>query len=385
MGIRGHFDEGFGGDTLIGSYFNGVFAEQPHIYPNRLAGFPERNHFMVNAVNWLYTRLTVNGEMLDLARSSVLEFVRKLDLRTGILTRSFIWEVKDSGHLRVTFSRFLSMAQSRLGCQRIELEPLDFSDAVTLVLGLDFTPPHEAAGRNLWTGLQRGTRAGVTAIMAETLGSRQKVLSAFRYRSSHDPLSSNEMAIEGDEGKFAGVRLEFALTKGTPLTIDKLTAHDVARECGSGAEEFWSRALDRADALLNTTFDKELTRHAAYWDEVWKRFDITIDGDPANEQGTRYCIFQMLSTYHGVDPRLNVGAKGLTGEVYGGLTFWDTETYCLPFYIFTNPAAARNLLCFRYNTLPQAKERARQLDCEGARYPMTTIDGTEACLASRRS
>ncbi|MDD5348570.1 MAG: glycosyl hydrolase family 65 protein [Chthoniobacteraceae bacterium] len=378
MGIRGHFDEGFGGSSLVGSYFNGVFEETPHIYPNRLAGFPERNHFMVNAVNWLYTRLEVNGETLDLARSRVSEFVRKLDLRTGVMTRSFLWEVKEGSRLRVTFTRFLSMVQSRLGCQRIELEPLDFSGSIAVTLGLDFTPPHESAGRNFWNGLRKETRGGVTAILAETEGSGQKVFSAFRHTASSQPSGVSE--ITGDRGaKLAGVRLEFPLTQGVPLTLEKLVAHDIEKDRNADAQVFWCRALERTGGWLETTFERERARQAAYWEEVWKRFDISIDGDPANEQGTRYCIFQMLSTFHGVDPRLNIGAKGLTGEVYGGLAFWDTESYCLPFYLFTNPAAARNLLCFRYNTLPQARERARQLDCEGARYPMTTIDGTEAC------
>jgi maltose phosphorylase len=77
-------------------------------------------------------------------------------------------------------------------------------------------------------------------------------------------------------------------------------------------------------------------------------------------------MFQLNQTYHGADPRLNIGAKGLTGEAYNGHAFWDTETYCLPFYLFTNPSAAKNLLEFRYNTLPGAIERAKALDCAGA-------------------
>lgn len=379
MGIRGHFDEGYGGDTLVGSYFNGVFASLPHVYPNKLAGFANTNHFMVNAVNWLYTRVSVDGEALDLAKSTVSDFVHKLDLRTGVTTRSFVWKIGENRHLQVKFTRFLSMVQAHLGFQHIELEPVDFSGSVSIVLGLDFSPPHEAQGRNLWTCLNKGTHEGTTAILAEAQGSGQKIFSAFHYTSNVKPAKVEELGATGAEEKFAGLRLEFALTKGHRLTIDKIVAHDVEKDHKMNAEEFWKSALKNAEALLKTTFDKELALHAAHWDKVWKQFDISIDGDLANEQGTRYCIYQMLSTYHGVDPRLNVGAKGLTGEVYGGLTFWDTETYCLPFYIFTDPAAARNLLLFRYNTLPGAKERAKQLDCEGARYPMTTIDGTEAC------
>ncbi|MCQ2453603.1 MAG: hypothetical protein MJ136_03390 [Clostridia bacterium] len=75
----------------------------------------------------------------------------------------------------------------------------------------------------------------------------------------------------------------------------------------------------------------------------------------------------------------NIGAKGLTGEAYNGHAFWDTEACCLPFYLFNNPAAARDLLRYRYNTLPMAIERAKMLDCKGACYPIATLNGDEAC------
>jgi len=87
----------------------------------------------------------------------------------------------------------------------------------------------------------------------------------------------------------------------------------------------------------------------------------------------------MQQTYNGYDPTNNIGAKGLTGEAYNGHAFWDTETYCLPFYLFSNLQAARNLLSFRYATLSAAKERAKQLDCKGACYPIATLNGEEAC------
>ncbi|MFD2879435.1 hypothetical protein ACFTAO_31305 [Paenibacillus rhizoplanae] len=87
----------------------------------------------------------------------------------------------------------------------------------------------------------------------------------------------------------------------------------------------------------------------------------------------------MYQTYHGDHPGYNIGAKGLTGEAYRGLAFWDTESYCLPFYLFNNPKAARSLLEFRYKTLPQALQRGKDVDCAGAFYPIATIDGTESC------
>jgi maltose phosphorylase len=122
-----------------------------------------------------------------------------------------------------------------------------------------------------------------------------------------------------------------------------------------------------------------LEQNRSYWKNFWAKSDIVIDGDPETQQGIRFCIFQMQQTYRGAIAGANIGAKGLTGEAYNGNTFWDTETYCLPFYLFSNPGAAKSLIDFRYRTLPQALTRAKDLDCEGACYPVATIDGTESC------
>jgi maltose phosphorylase len=126
-------------------------------------------------------------------------------------------------------------------------------------------------------------------------------------------------------------------------------------------------------------FDAGAQKTREYWEGVWRDVDIAIEGDPVNQQGIRFSMFQLLQCYSGAVPGTNIGAKGLTGEAYNGNAFWDTETYCLPFYMFTNARAARGLIEYRHATLPQALERAKALDCAGACFPIATIDGTESC------
>src|SRR5262249_18670590 len=73
-----------------------------------------------------------------------------------------------------------------------------------------------------------------------------------------------------------------------------------------------------------------------------------------------------------------VPAKGLTGQAYEGHYFWDSEIYLLPFLIYNHPRIAKNLLAFRYRTLPQARLRAAELGHRGATFPWRTINGEEA-------
>jgi maltose phosphorylase len=108
--------------------------------------------------------------------------------------------------------------------------------------------------------------------------------------------------------------------------------------------------------------------------------DITIEGDVKAQQGIRFNIFQLNQTYLGKDSRLNIGPKGFTGEKYGGSTYWDTEAYCIPFYMATkDQQVARNLLAYRYNQLDKAIENAEKLGFKNgaALYPMVTMNGEE--------
>ena len=82
-------------------------------------------------------------------------------------------------------------------------------------------------------------------------------------------------------------------------------------------------------------FDTFLLVQKQAWAKIWKMSDITIEGDVKAQQGIRFNIFQLNQTYLGKDSRLNIGPKGFTGEKYGGSTYWDTEAYCIPFYMAT--------------------------------------------------
>jgi len=373
MGVRGYFEEGCSGDTLLGSYLNGVYAKYDYP-PHEFKSMARYDCFMVNAVDWLYTRITLDGETLDPAKSKISGFVRTLDMKTGTLTRELTWKTPKGKQLKITFVRFLSMISASLGCQRIIFEGLNFSGTVKVVSGLDFAIIHENKNRNFWSCPKKGKTGELFSILGEVEGSGQRVFSCFRL-THEKPLKLRMIK----EDKFIGAAFSIKVKKGSAAAVDKLVVNHVERRAGVKSAKVWTAGIKSARKLFAKSFDDHLVKHAAYWADVWDTLDITIEGDPGNQQGVRFCIYQLHQTYHGVNAKLNVGAKGLTGESYNGQTFWDTETYCLPFYIFNNPKAARNLLGYRHETLPGAVERAKELDCEGARYPMCTIDGAEHC------
>jgi len=368
MGIRGVIEEGVSAETLIGSYFNGVYETGVDEGAPNYKGIVKDTHFMVNAVNWLYTRLTADGEPLDIAKSTISDFRRTLDMRKGVLKRSLDWTTKNGKTISVTFTRFLSMTDVHHGYQRIELTadtPVD----IVLSTGLDFSIKHFGK-ENHWrtTDKKVGKREAHIQSLTKTTG--LPLLSAYAYT-----LNVEHKSTPVDAAQFTGHELSFKLEENKKATFTKQVTND-ARKKKTDTEKHLEEALKIFGAQPD--YDTALDKQSSYWDTVWQTTDIEIGGDPENQQGIRFCIFQLQQTYQGVDKHNNIGAKGLTGEAYSGHAFWDTETYCLPFFLLNNRTAARNLLMFRYNTLEPAKKRARDLDCGGACYPVATLNGHEA-------
>ncbi|MCC8061926.1 MAG: glycoside hydrolase family 65 protein, partial [Rikenellaceae bacterium] len=173
-------------------------------------------------------------------------------------------------------------------------------------------------------------------------------------------------------------RFGVALNTGDSVVLDKFVG--VASSLNHDRPHLAGAACGVAEMGLEQGFEAVLEAHERAWAGKWEGCDVVIGGDDRAQQGIRFCIFQLLQTYTGRDSRLNVGPKGFTGEKYGGSTYWDTEAYCLPFYLCTSgETVARQLLLYRYHQLPQAIQNAEKLGfTDGAAlYPMVTMTGEE--------
>ena len=372
IGVRGCFDEGGSVDSLRGSYINGVYdlAQIGRSY----RGIVDKVHFMIPAADWLNLSIYVDGEALDLGKVKYRNFKRILDMQAGTLTRSFVWETASGKELELTFLRFLDMNHREHAYTRVTLTALNFSGSVEIQSGLSFSTVHEGRKTCFWNEIRRKATNHQLMIQARTTESGQEV-----FVGADLNLPDNAVIQDGD--KSICLCADIPLVQSEPYVIDKRV---VVLFDGTEGETLWAngeKALTENENLSDAA-----VAQAAYWEAYWAVSDIKIepvDGEEksveAEQQGIRYCSFQLAQTYNGGSMRHNIGAKGLTGEAYNGHAFWDTESCCLPFYLFTNPDAARDLLLFRYNTLPMARERAKMLDCRGACYPIATLNGDEAC------
>lgn len=138
------------------------------------------------------------------------------------------------------------MTLSHLGLQQVTLQPLNFSGTAEVCAGLDFNMIHEERGKSMWRSLRSGVEDGVTAIMAETLTTGNKLFSSFVLQSSQ---VINAVRVERD--RFIGQQFTLELTQGKPCITRSLpsiarivTPHGAKIVCG---QKEWSLRLRQAD------------------------------------------------------------------------------------------------------------------------------------------
>ena len=371
MGGRANFEERYSGPSLQGNYIGGVY------YPDKTRvgwwknGYPEYFAKVLNAAFWIGVDVGIDGEPLDLATvAEVKSFYRETDMRRSVLTRRMTVTMRNGAEVAVEATRFLSLTRRELGVVRYAVTPLNRAAAIT------FSPHIDADVRN--------ADANYDEKFWEPVLTDGDVTQSRTRKSGFEAAWAQAVELEGAEFRCETQPEKVRHTAAVRCDAGRTaTLYKYAGICSSlnhAPADLAAAARAVAADGLRTGFDALLKEQEEAWAARWHGCDIVIGGDPAAQQGIRFCIFMLLQTYTGVDTRLNIGPKGFTGEKYGGVTYWDTEAYCLPFYMATaGQAVARELLVYRYNQLDKAIENAAKLGFRdgAALYPMVTINGEE--------
>lgn len=371
MGGRANFEERYSGPSLQGNYIGGVY------YPDKTRvgwwknGYPEYFAKVLNAAFWIGVDVGIDGEPLDLATvAEVKSFYRETDMRRSVLTRRMTVTMRNGAEVAVEAVRFLSLTRRELGVVRYAVTPLNRAAAIT------FSPHIDADVRN--------ADANYDEKFWEPVLTDGDVTQSRTRKSGFEAAWAQAVELEGAEFRCETQPEKVRHTAAVRCDAGRTaTLYKYAGICSSlnhAPADLAAAARAVAADGLRTGFDALLKEQEEAWAARWHGCDIVIGGDPAAQQGIRFCIFMLLQTYTGVDTRLNIGPKGFTGEKYGGVTYWDTEAYCLPFYMATaGQAVARELLVYRYNQLDKAIENAAKLGLRdgAALYPMVTINGEE--------
>jgi maltose phosphorylase len=383
MGQRANFEEHYSGDTFQGSYIAGVY------YPDKTKvgwwknGYPEYFAKVLNAPNWIGINLEVNGEKLDLATcKSVTNFRRELNMQEGWYQRSFQAVLQNDAAISVDVTRFLSLDIDELGAIKYNVTPINSDAKVVFKPYLDAGIENEDTNweEKFWETLEIKNEENSAFIVARTLKTKFTVATYMQ----NQIIVNNEIAdvkpVEvTKEASKISFSYEVAATQGQTVSIQKFGGYTIST---NHKEEYLISSAKQVLVQATTIgFNALLENQKQAWAKIWEMSDITIEGDTKAQQGIRFNIFQLNQTYLGKDSRLNIGPKGFTGEKYGGSTYWDTEAYCIPFYMATKDQnVARSLLEYRYNQLDKAIENAQNnlgFKNGAALYPMVTMNGEE--------
>lgn len=380
IGQRANFEEKYSGDSLQGNYLAGIY------YPDKTKvgwwknGYPEYFAKVLNAPNWIGINIKVGKTELDLSKVKVKNFRRVLNMKEGYLERSFIAEFPNDNLIEVKTMRFLSIKEKELGCIKYEIRSISAKDKLSITPFIDADVINEDSNykEKFWEEVAIESKPGEAYLTVKTKKLDFHVCTSMKFKIKKNGAEITEQIKEEQRKKYIAQSIELNIKPDDIVTIYKYSS--ITNSENHNIDTLTIAAHNVLQRSFEKGFDKLLELNSNAWKCKWTDSDIVIKGDVAAQQAIRFNIFQLNQTYTGDDERLNIGPKGFTGEKYGGSTYWDTEAYCLPFYLRTSDKkVSRNLLLYRYRHLPKAIENAEKLGFTNgaALYPMVTMNGEE--------
>ena len=379
MGQRANMEEAYTSESLLGNYIGGVY------YPDKTKvgwwknGYPEYFAKVLNAVNWIKLDLHIDNHKIDLATANIISYNRSLDMRHGLLNREVKIKTASGKRVSIVSTRFYSIVDLDRCYMQYTITAQDEAIDIDLKSHLDFNVRNSDSNydEDFWADRDQDQRNELSWVSAVTKKTDFKVCAAVKNYCNVSGQSTAKVKSAKCEGKVFD-HYNVTLLPGQALTLTKCVA--ITSSFVHGIDDTQSKAIQYVAADSETSYKKALQMQKEAWIKRWDKCDIQIEGDEGAQQGIRFNLFQLYQTYSGEDARLNIGPKGFTGEKYGGSTYWDTEAYCLQFYLSTGSSdIARNLLIYRHNHLAKAIENAAKLGFSkgAALYPMVTMNGEE--------
>ncbi len=363
------------GNGYLGTRGSLEEQEKPSAPATLIAGVYDRTSLqsieeLVVQPDWRYTQVYIDGNKLTLAHAGFVEHLRVLDMKKGLLFRE--WRHRSPKNLvtSIKFLSFASIADPHVLVESVTVLAENHESPVKIRTGLRLCfecEPElqvirmeaEREGQiSLLYGRTRFTRIGVIA--------GQKTYALPGWVPLKCRIRTDETGIYDDWA--------WKARPGQGVTIQKLATFYTSRD-GRLTESAVSRNLKK---FHSEGFVSLVRDHVAVWEARWRNAEIRVQGDSEAQRWINFACYHLISAGNPRDERSSIGARALTGTVYKGHIFWDSEMFILPFFVFTHPPTARAMLMYRYHTLPAAREKAQSIGCEGALYAWESgIDGDE--------
>jgi len=415
MATRGSHEDGLlaGGPA---TFVAGVFDCDPD---------PDEVTELVSMPDWLPVEVLLDGQIVlspfepSCAREAVqsCHYDRFLDLAQACIRRTVRLRGRAGCVLRIESQRFVSLADRHVACMRYEVTMEAGVGEVQLNSFVDGDVINRDSGARHLDILgvhalrRHGASPGVAGLDACTINSHIPIAVALASAAFVESANSDPEPEPADPKQYAasrrslepsplgrphaaGHQFRVSLRAGDRLVLEKFavyrTGRDVRTACAepepasreasyaslspSGLSPMLDAACRSAEAAARVGYDPLFVAHCREWAARWNRCDVRIWGPDRDQLGIRFAMFHMLLCAPDADDRVSIGAKGLHGEGYRGHVFWDTEVFVHPFFCTVFPDTARNLLMYRYHTLPGARRKADERGYRGAMFAWESAD-----------
>ena len=391
LGMRGNPEEGREA-SVHGTFVNGFHETWAIRHAEEAYGFARTGQTIVNVPDAKVMKLYVDDEPLLLATADLEHYERTLDFKEGVLRRELVWRTPSGKRVHITSKRMVSFSQRHLALMSIEITMLE-GDAPVVVssqilnrqdghdeyhvrahaMGGSFDPRKAAAFEGRVLEPQLNWYSDRRMILGYRCMNSQMTIAV---GADHTIQTENPFEeLNSSDDDYAKKVYRVHASEGQSITIHKVVSYHTSR--GVPVRELIDRVRRTLDRVRDHGIDCFENEQRHWLAEFWSASDVEIDADPAIQQAVRWNLFQLAQATARSD-QLGVAAKGVTGSGYEGHYFWDSEVYVMPFLTYTAPSLARNLLRFRWNMLPAARDRATELSQHGALFPWRTINGEEA-------
>lgn len=350
LGTRGALEEGYQSQqptTLI----HGVYDDVSVVYTE-----------LANCPNWLSWNITIDGETFRCDAGELLHHEMGLDLRSGVLSREVTWRSPGGHTVELRFERFASIGDRHVLAQRCQLKAIDFAATVEIEALIDSEVDNQGVAH--WCDIRQGddllsdSELGIW-LQAKTV--KTEIELAMAAKMVAVDTESDILAVQTPG--CPSLASSFFIHPGQTIDLEKIVTVFTSRESENPKQSAWQKLQDLPSYMTL------LAHQIATWRQIWEHSDIIIEGDLQAQLAVRYNLFQLLIAAPRQDDTVSIPAKTLSGFGYRGHVFWDTEIFILPFFIYTQPELARNLLMYRYHTLAGARRKAKESGYEGALFP----------------
>jgi kojibiose phosphorylase len=329
---------------------------------------------LVNLPNPVDFKIIVQGEKLDVVAMDVLKHERVLDMGRGILARNTIFQNAHKQRFKYQSIRFFSMEDVHIGAMRIAFTPLDVSVNITVQNIIDTSITNRGfltEGRKKHYQLMKVSRTkDVNYLLIRTFESKISIGYAdyLQVYEGKKEFTTKEKTfhLRADKGQTIYFTEIFSIYSTRDVLLKDLKQQTI-------------KALNRS---VKINFDGLLKEHIQAWQNKWRISDIIVKPNREIQKAVRFNIYHLLIAGNDKAQDTSIGAKALTGEGYRGHIFWDAEIFILPFFMYTNPVVARNMLMYRYNRLDVSRKEARSNGYRGAQFAWESADTGEEVTPS---